>query len=150
MDYRPMVRDEADAVLALVLRAFDAYVRPDLTAEGVATFRRFARAIVLESPVGHAVTIAEDGGAVVGMLDVQEHSHIALFFVDVERLGRGVGRGLFENVVARCRATRPDLTALTVNSSPWAVPVYRSLGFEPTDSEREKDGIRFTPMSRRF
>ena len=34
----------------------------------------------------------------------------------------------------------------TVNSSPYAVEVYRHLGFTPTDTERLANGIRYTPM----
>ena len=34
----------------------------------------------------------------------------------------------------------------TVNSSPYAVPVYHKLGFIDMDSEQLSDGIRFTPM----
>lgn len=34
----------------------------------------------------------------------------------------------------------------TVNSSPYAVEIYRHLGFVPTDTEQITDGIRYTPM----
>ena len=33
-----------------------------------------------------------------------------------------------------------------VNSSPYAVEIYRHLGFVPTDDEQSVDGLRFTPM----
>ena len=36
--------------------------------------------------------------------------------------------------------------AITVNSSPYAVPVYRKLGFVETDTEQLADGMRYTPM----
>ncbi len=34
----------------------------------------------------------------------------------------------------------------TVNSSPYAVPVYHKLGFIDMVSEQLADGMRFTPM----
>ena len=34
----------------------------------------------------------------------------------------------------------------TVNSSPYAVPVYHKLGFIDTDTEQLSDGIRYIPM----
>jgi predicted GNAT family N-acyltransferase len=43
------------------------------------------------------------------------------------------------------RKRAPDRT-LTVNSSPYAVPVYAKLGFVPTDREQVQSGIRYTPM----
>ena len=36
--------------------------------------------------------------------------------------------------------------SITVNSSPYAVEVYRHLGFTPTGGEQNIDGLRFTPM----
>ena len=55
--------------------------------------------------------------------------------------GIGIGRALFE-------AMRKDYAVqeFTVNSSPYAVEVYRHLGFEPTDCEQTEMGLRFTPM----
>ena len=35
---------------------------------------------------------------------------------------------------------------ITVNSSPYAVPVYHKLGFIDTDTEQLSDGIRYIPM----
>ncbi|MCQ4640814.1 GNAT family N-acetyltransferase [Blautia coccoides] len=34
----------------------------------------------------------------------------------------------------------------TVNSSPYAVPVYHKFGFVDTDCEQLTDGMRYTPM----
>lgn len=33
-----------------------------------------------------------------------------------------------------------------MHSSPYAVEVYRHLGFAPTDTEQTVNGLRFTPM----
>ena len=54
---------------------------------------------------------------------------------------RGIGRRLFE-AMRRDHAQQ----VFTVNSSPYAVEVYRHLGFVPTDDEQSVDGLRFTPM----
>lgn len=40
----------------------------------------------------------------------------------------------------------PSLEVLTLNSSPYGLPFYLAIGFEPTGEEREINGIRFTPM----
>ncbi len=39
-----------------------------------------------------------------------------------------------------------DGDVFTVNSSPYAVEIYRRLGFAPTDHEQITNGIRYTPM----
>lgn len=55
---------------------------------------------------------------------------------------RGIGRRLFE-------AMRRDYEkqAFTVNSSPYAVEIYKRLGFVQEDTERlSPEGLRYTPM----
>ena len=54
---------------------------------------------------------------------------------------RGIGKKLFDSM--RRDYAHP---VFTVNSSPYAVEVYRHLGFVPTDEEQSADGLRFTPM----
>lgn len=70
-----------------------------------------------------------------------EGSHIALFFVKTEYHGRKIGRHLFDHVRAICTSD-----AITVNSSPYAVKIYRKLGFLETDEEQLTNGIRYVPM----
>lgn len=43
-------------------------------------------------------------------------------------------------------AMEPALEVLTLNSSPYGLPSYLAIGFEPTGEEREINVIRFTPM----
>lgn len=40
-----------------------------------------------------------------------------------------------------------DTQTVTVHASPYALPVYRSLGFHETDTEQTDGGIRYTPMA---
>jgi hypothetical protein len=35
---------------------------------------------------------------------------------------------------------------MTVNSSPYAVNIYHSLGFVDTDIEKVTNGMKYTPM----
>ena len=72
-------------------------------------------------------------------------AHIALFFVDGAYQGQGIGRQLFEAVRIECPAPN-----MTVNSSPYAVPIYHHLGFADTDVEQSVHGLRFTPMEVRI
>jgi len=58
---------------------------------------------------------------------------------------RGIARKLFETVI-NYKSIAGEHTAVTVNSSPYAVEIYRRLGFEPTDTEQTVNGIRFIPM----
>ena len=84
---------------------------------------------------------AFDGEKLVGVLCMRAPQHIGGFFVDAAYHRRGIGRRLFE-------AMRRDYETqvFTVHSSPYAVEVYRRLGFVPTDTEQLTDGLRYTPM----
>lgn len=70
-----------------------------------------------------------------------EGTHIALFFVDGKYHRQGIGKQLFQTVWERNLFHK-----MTVNSSPFAIPVYHKLGFCDTDTEQVMNGIRFTPM----
>ena len=55
---------------------------------------------------------------------------------------QGIGRRLFQTYL-----TAGGWDCVTVHSSPYAVEVYRHLGFSPTAEEQlSPDGIRYTPM----
>jgi GNAT superfamily N-acetyltransferase len=80
---------------------------------------------------------AFDGETLVGIIATRNAgNHIALFFVDGKYHRQGIGRELFKEVL------RDNTTGeITVHSSPYAVEVYRHLGFIALDRERVTDGI---------
>lgn len=69
-----------------------------------------------------------------------------LHFVHDDYQHKGVAKKLFSLALGRCLRHNPHLPGITVNSSPYAVPVYERLGFVPTQPEKVKKGIRHTPM----
>jgi GNAT superfamily N-acetyltransferase len=146
MQIRDMAAGEESAVLALVMRGFDEFVRPDFTDEGAAEFTAAARSFVLDHPTDHRITVAERDGCLLGMIDVRDGSHICLFFVDRDSRGCGVGRAVLAAAERSSEAGTPS--RITVNSSLWAVPVYEHLGFAVTGPTIEHKGIRAVPMAK--
>ena len=57
-----------------------------------------------------------------------------------------VATAIFNYLLKDILNKNPSIIELTLNSSPYAIPFYLKLGFEPTSEEQEIDGIRFTPM----
>ena len=127
------------AALALSRRVFEQFIAPGYAPEGAAAFR--ASLDDRERTRQLDFYGAFDGETLVGVLCMRAPQHIGGFFVDAAYQRRGIGRRLFE-------AMRQDYTRqeFTVNSSPYAVEVYRRLGFAPTDTEQCTDGMRYTPM----
>lgn len=151
--YRAMQAGEAEAVSALILASFDEFIGPDYEGEeGIAEFRRFAapEALAARAAGDHLVRVATVDGALAGMIEMREHNHVALLFVDKAYQRRGLARGLLEAALADARAVDPDVERVTVNSSRYGVAAYEKLGFRQTGPERSVNGIVFIPMAMRL
>ena len=136
---RRLTSEEIPQALELCWRVFQEFEAPEYSPEGIAAFRSS-----LDDPERNrrmSFYGAFDGNTLVGVLSMRAPQHISGFFVDPSYHRRGIGRQLFE-------AMRRDYARqlFTVNSSPYAVEVYRHLGFVATDAEQIVNGIRFIPM----
>ena len=136
---RRLSPEEIPAALELCWRVFLEFEAPEYPPEGVAAFRAS-----LDNPERTRRLDfygAFDGEQLVGVLCMRSPQHIGGFFVDAAYHRRGIGRSLFD-------AMRQDYSrqVFTVNSSPYAVEVYRHLGFVPTGAEQLTGGLRYTPM----
>ena len=139
MEIRRIQEPELPAAMDLCWRVFLEFEAPDYPPEGVEAFCTY----LADTKQAKYLTACGTwkNGRLVGVL-AAEGSHIALFFVDPAFHRRGVGRGLFQTYLAEGGWDR-----VTVHSSPYAVEVYRHLGFSPTAEEQlSPDGIRYTPM----
>ena len=129
--------------LSFVWEVFCRFEAPEYSEEGITEFKNFLNN---EEEIGKldfygAFDKASD---IVGVLAMRKPSHISLFFVKAEYHRQGIGRQLFEKIL--CDYQPQGIGVFTVNSSPYAVEVYRKLGFKPTGDECITNGIRYTPM----
>lgn len=136
---RRLSPEEIPTALELCWQVFLEFEAREYSREGIAAFRASLDDQERTRSMKFYGTL--EGDALVGILCMRAPQHIGGFFVDAAHHRRGIGRRLFE-------AMRLDYEeqVFTVNSSPYAVEVYRHLGFLPTDTERVADGIRYTPM----
>ena len=147
LEIRDVTAADLVDVTALIVKVFAKYVGPGFAPAGVDNFLAFVEpaAISLRLAVKSFMLTARCRGQLVGVVEVSDGHHIALLFVNEAFHRRGIGRRLVEAALARCELLPPG--ELTVNSSPYAVPVYGRLGFCRLGPEEEKDGIRFVPMA---
>lgn len=141
MEIKKLAKGDIPKALDLVLNVFMEYEAPDYSEQGIETFQncmkdgewlkslQFFGAYMNNSLVG--VIAARNNG-----------NHIALFFVKGKYHRQGIGRRLFDRVVENSTNN-----TITVNSSPYAVKIYKHLGFAETQDEQLTDGMRYTPMS---
>lgn len=71
-----------------------------------------------------------------------EGTHLALFFVDGDHQGKGIGRSLWNAVLAENVSEK-----ITVHSSLYAVGIYQKLGFTVAGEMQSDGGIQFVPMA---
>lgn len=145
---RPLSEKDIPAAAALIRQVFDEFEAPEYARQGIETFHRFIAPEALATQLRSGAMQAWGalrGERLTGVVAITRRNHISLLFVDKSCHRQGIARALFAVVRDLCR-TAPELSRITVNSSPYAVAVYRRLGFIPTSAEQTVDGIRFTPM----
>lgn len=149
-DIRKVKSDEVDEALTLALDVFMEFEAPDYKLEGVETFRtllndeNYIQGYKQEICPMYA---AFDNGKIIGLIGMRENkTHINLAFVKKEYHRKGVATEIFRYLLSDLRKENPELSEITLNSSPYGLPFYLHLGFIPQSEELEKDGIRYTPM----
>ena len=88
--------------------------------------------------------VAESDSAICGVIALRDESHVYHLFVRSDAHRQGIAPTLWDHARHHSNAT-----AFTVNSSPFAVPVYERFGFTVADAPQEKDGLVFVPMEYR-
>ncbi len=89
---------------------------------------------------------AYENGELVGIIATRnEGTHLALFFVEGNHHRQGIGRSLWNAVLAE--NTSP---IITVHSSLYAVEAYKKLGFVIVGKQQSDDGISYVPMEYRI
>ncbi|AOY90965.1 hypothetical protein BKK79_03405 [Cupriavidus sp. USMAA2-4] len=87
-------------------------------------------------------------GELAGVVAMRGTTHLYHLFVAPAFQGRGLSRLLWEHAKADAMVAG-NREAFTVNSTPYAVPVYERFGFRVTGARVERDGIAFVPMALR-
>lgn len=144
----PARLSEADATVALALRAFDEFIAPDYPNEGIDHFYANVTPDSLTDVIsdGGIVLVATVDGTLAGVVTVRDESHISWLYVEKVFHARGIGRELVIRAAEQIRERTPGATSITLNSSPFALPIYLRMGFQTTGPEMTKNGMRMIPM----
>lgn len=146
--YRSLIKGEEEQAIDLVLSVFDKFVAPEYSNEGITEFKKYASAEALAERLKSSsfVLIAENDESLVGMIEIRDNSHVAMFFVSQLFQKMGIGKTLLRHAVSLSSKNNIDLIKITVNSSPNSVAAYENMGFIASDVEKTVNGIRYTPM----
>lgn len=147
MQICPLSSAQMEQCLCLVRGVFNRFEAPDYSEEGAASFYSFLDLVPEQFAAGALkiwAALRED--RLIGMLALRDGCHICLLFVEPDFHRQGIARALVQTAADFARENGQE--QLTVNSSPYAVPIYHRLGFSDLAPEQMADGIRFTPMRR--
>lgn len=148
---RKIFSNEVEEAMELALEVFMQFEAPDYGDAGVDTFKRD----IVENPtfIDNAknglcpIYAAFDGDKMVAIIGMRSNkTHINLVFTKKEYHRKGIATAIFKFLLNDLLNKNPSLNELTLNSSPYGLPFYISLGFIPLSEEQEINGIRFTPM----
>lgn len=144
---RPATADDAAAISALIL-SLQPYLTIAPDGAGAEEFLVTLQPDIIRRNLqaeNYHYLLACEGDALAGVVAVRDNTHLFSLYVGVPWHGRGVGKRLWQ--AARDAAlARGNTGSFTVNSSAYAAPMYRRLGFRAAGEMAEMHGIRFIPM----
>jgi GNAT superfamily N-acetyltransferase len=144
--YQDMKPGEEKAVCELVSQVFNQFVAPDYGQEGIEAFFRFTnpRSMRERMQLGGFVLVARQADPLAGMMEFAPPDHVAMLFVSLRR--QGIAKHLLTRAICKARAINPNVSTLTVHSSPYAEAIYLKMGFRRTGDDTTENGITYTPM----
>ena len=164
---RAMRAGDVARVSGMIQASFHRFIAHDYTPEGLKKFLEETSVDGISRILGEwPLLLVSEGGAdnersvvsgmtglrrknhmfISGMIGMRRRNHISLFFVDTRWHGKGVGRLLLKEAIQQTLQNNPDVTTITVNSSPFAVGFYEKMGFQRRGPERYMDGMLVNPM----
>ena len=140
--------NEIDEGFLLIWKTFSEFVAPDYSKEAIENFKKnfidnidYRNMFVNGNEVMYGAYINDE---LAGVLSVRGTNFISCVFVDKKYHRKGIASKLFNEVISILKENGVD--SIRLNSSPYAVPFYHSIGFKDLGVQQEFQGILFTPM----
>ena len=140
IEIKQLVNKEKDEALLFTKRVYIECKDESYSEQGIETFCNFVNN--KEITKSFKVYGAFEDNVLKGVIATDNQKrHICLFFVDKSSQAKGIGKKLIAIGIEN-----NENSFITVNSSRYAVPIYKKLGFVKMEEEKEQDGLKFTPM----
>jgi GNAT superfamily N-acetyltransferase len=139
--------DDASDISGLIRPLAEKYIAGDFSPEGaqhlLASMEPDAIERYLESLFAYHVALA--GEQLAGVVGIRDNRHVYHLFVADAHRGQGLARELWHVARDACRQAG-NSGEFTVNSSKFAVGVYRAFGFVESGPPETKQGVTSVPM----
>lgn len=139
---RKLEKNEYNQATDLALNVYISCGRSDFNDEGLESFKSFINNEQLMNEL--IIYGAFEQNELIGILGIRNNGkHISLFFIQPEHHRKGIGKKLFDYM-----ENDYPVHEMTVNSSTYAVPFYKRMGFEQTNDKQTTNGITYVPMKK--
>jgi ribosomal protein S18 acetylase RimI-like enzyme len=140
-----MIRPATHADLEQIERLIQPYIADfAISREGEEKFSSATILKLLNTQQVHYY-VYEQNETILGIIAYKEPAHLVHFFVDIAVQKQGIGRKLWNYVIAELQE---NITVISVNSSCYAQPIYQKFGFEAISEVIEAHGLRFVMMQK--
>ncbi len=149
MVVRTIEKADIPEAVKLIREGYEKFVSHDYTPQGSVRFFDYVSEDGFAGRIDggtHFSLVAVKDGELIGIIEMKDFEQCTLFYVNARFHGQGIGRWLFDEAVAHCRASKPSLKTIKVNSSTYAVTAYKKLGFKAEGMLQEADGVVYQPM----
>jgi GNAT superfamily N-acetyltransferase len=139
--------DDAAAISELIRPLAARYIAHELSAEGAKNLLGSMTPDAIERCFrsNYRYHVAEGQGEVVGVVATRDNHHLFHLFVAESHQRRGLAKRLWAVAKQACLDAGGS-GAFTVNSSQFALGVYKKLGFVEASPPVEQNGVVFVPM----
>ncbi len=146
LEIRSITKADLEALSELVCESFLELSSSDWAENAVQKLIEDSTPIALSKAVESAFysAIALRNGAIAGMVLLSKPNILKMLFVNPKLTRNGVGRALWEHIRFIVEA---EASTIELNSTNFAIPFYRAMGFVPISQQFEIDGAKMTRMA---
>jgi len=144
---RVAVPEDSENISKLICRLVEKFIASEFSSQG----REFllstmtADAINQNMQSGYRYHVAEIDGLLMGVVAVRDNAHLYHLFVAEQFHRQGIAKKLWHFAMQQCQRDG-NTGEFTVNSSAYALGIYKKLGFVAQSGPQEKNGVVFYPM----
>lgn len=147
MRIRAALPDDSEAISKLICGLVEKFIAEEFSSQGrdflLSTMT--ADAIRQSMQSGYRYHVAEVKGLLAGVVAVKGNAHLYHLFVAEQFHRQGIAKKLWQLAMEEC-LSHGNTGEFTVNSSAYALGVYKKLGFVTQPGPKEKNGVVFYPM----
>ena len=147
MKIRAAIPDDSEGISKLICGLVEKFIVREFSSQGrdflLSTMT--ADAIRQSMQSGYRYHVAEIKGLLAGVVAVRGNAHLYHLFVAEQFHRKGIAKKLWQLAMKEC-LHEGNTGEFTVNSSAYALGVYKKLGFVAQPGPKEKNGVVFYPM----